>query len=310
MYLNHLRLIVPLLLVAILSSPVMLAEVSSPADPPKAFLADVDSYVLDSSVHEDRQYQISVALPRTYQESEHSYPVLYALDANSEFGIIAETVRLLAIGKKVPEMVVVGIGYPTGGRYMYSVKYRTLDYTPTVDEKWLAEEKSRNLPELSIPAGTGGAPKFLQFIRKQLIPLIEKQYRVKSDDRILLGHSFGGLFTTYTLFQRNRLFQHFVIGSPSLWWHDRVMFNVEEEYAQTHKSLPARVFISVGSDEDKYKDKDDDEKTVSPFKEFVKVLEKRNYADFKWESHLFEDETHVSVIPATISRGLRSIYAK
>lgn len=308
MYLNRSWLIVPLLLVATLSSPITPAEVSSLAVPPKAFLADVDNYVLNSSVHQDRQYQISVALPITYKDSNQSYPVLYSLDANGEFGIIAETARILAMGKEVPELIVVGIGYPTGGRFLYSVKYRTLDYTPTVDEKWLAKEKSRGLPELLIPAGTGGAPKFLQFIRKQLIPHIEKKYRVKSDDRVLLGLSLGGLFTTYALFQGDGLFQRFVIGSPSLWWQDRVMFNVEEEYAQTHKSLPARVFISVGSDEDKYND--DDEQTVSPFKEFVKVLEKRNYANFKWESHLFEGETHVSFVPATISRGLRRIYAK
>ncbi len=309
MYLNHSWLIiVPLLFVATLFSPITPAEVSSPVAPPKAFLADIDNYVLDSSVHQDRQYQISVALPRTYKDSNQSYPVLYSLDANGEFGIIAETARMLAMEEKVPEIIVVGIGYPSGGRFLYSVKYRTLDYTPTVDEKWLVEEKSRGLPEFLIPAGTGGAPKFLQFIRQQLVPFIEKKYRVKSDDRILLGHSFGGLFTTYALFQGNGLFQRFVIGSPSLWWHNRVIFNVEKEYAQTHKSLPARVFISVGSDEDKYND--DNEQTVSPFKEFVKVLEKRNYADFKWESHLFEDETHVSVIPATISRGLCRIYAK
>lgn len=302
MYLNHLRLIIPLWLVAILSSPIMLAEVSSPADPPKAFLADIDNYVLTSSVHQDRQYQISVALPITYKNSNQSYPVLYSLDANGEFGIIAETARMLAMEKKIPQLIVVGIGYPTGGRFLYSVKYRTLDYTPTVDEKWLAEEKSLGLPEILVPAGTGGAPKFLQFIRQQLIPFIEKKYRVKAEDRVLLGHSLGGLFTTYALLQGDGLFQRFVIGSPSLWWQDRVMFKVEDKYAQTHKALPARVFISAGSN--------DTERVVPTFKDFVTVLKKRNYVDFKWESHSFENETHISVVPATISRGLRSIYAQ
>lgn len=304
MYFNRSWLMVSLLVVVGLWSPITSAEVASSTTPPppQAFLADVDNYVLDSSVHKERQYQISVALPMTYKTSNQTYPVLYSLDANGEFGTIAEIARMLAMERQIPELIVVGIGYPTGGRFLYSVKYRTLDYTPTVDEKWLAEEKSQGLPDILIPAGTGGAPKFLQFIEKQLIPFMEKTYRVKADDRVLLGHSLGGLFTTYALFQGNGLFQRFVIGSPSLWWQDRVMFKVEEQYAQTHKALPARVFIAAGSN--------DTERVVPTFKDFVAVLEKRNYAELKWESHSFENETHISVVPVTVSRGLRSIYAK
>jgi predicted alpha/beta superfamily hydrolase len=317
MYLNRSWLLVPLLLIATLFSPITLAEkVSSPTAPPKAFLADIDNYVLDSSVPKDRQYQISVALPITYKESKQSYPVLYSLDANGTFGTIAETARLLAMKGNgnptpIPELIVVGIGYPVGGRIEYAInnKYRNLDCTPTATNEWLAEEnkeqKFKDLP-VNSPIPGGGASEFLQFIRKQLIPFIESKYRVISTDRALLGYSLCGLFTTYVLFQEpwNKLFQRLVISSPSFWWDDKIIFHIEKQYAKTHPALPlpTRVFISVGSEEGPM--------MVSDFEEFVNVLKERKYTNLKWESHTFKNEDHYSVVPATISRGLRSIYVK
>lgn len=267
-------------------SSIVQAEVSS-ADMPEPFLADIDTYVFTSSVHKDRQFQISVALPRTYKESEKSYPVLYSLDANSEFGMVVETARLLTLDEAIPELIIVGIGFPVGGRFLFSADYRRLNYTPT-------ELKAQN---------TGGAPKLLEFMRRQLMPFIEKKYRVNSDDKAIFGHSLGGLFSTYALLRSNGLFQRFIIGSPSLHWDDHVMFKLEKEYATTHTALPAKVFVSAGS-------KEDQKLIVSHFKKFVKVLKQRNYADLQWTSHIFEGETHISVVPATISRGLRSIYSE
>lgn len=281
---------------AALWSTIAQAEISS-ADMPKAFLAGIDTYVLTSSVHKERQFQISVALPVTYKDSEQSYPVLYSLDANAEFGMVVETARLLALDEAIPELIIVGIGYPAGGRYGHSVPYRRLDYTPTV--LTTKEKKERVLFPLDQP--TGGAPKLLEFMRQQLIPFIEKKYRANPDDRAVFGHSLGGLFSTYALFQTDPVFQRFIIGSPSLLWDAGVMFQVEEKYAEAHTALPAKVFVSIGA-------KEDYELGMVDFEKFVKVLEKRNYSDLQWNSHIFKDETHVSVLPATISRGLRTVY--
>lgn len=59
------------------------------ADAPGAYLGDVKSEVLQSQVDPERSFQISVALPISYAGSNNRYPVIYALDANGEFGIAA-----------------------------------------------------------------------------------------------------------------------------------------------------------------------------------------------------------------------------
>jgi len=63
---------------------------------PPAYVAGTESRVMTSS-KTGRPYQVSVALPRGYEASSASYPVLYALDANGEFGIVVETARLLQL---------------------------------------------------------------------------------------------------------------------------------------------------------------------------------------------------------------------
>jgi len=273
------------------------AEVSS-ASMPKPFLGNVDTYVFNSLVHQEHhQFQISVAVPRTYQASEKSYPVLYSMDANSEFGIVVETARLLAMEGTIPELIIVGVGFPVGGYFMSTLERRRFDYTPTV----LTSDKEKKRVRFPLDQAGGGAPKLLEFMRQQLMPFIEKKYRAQSDDRAVFGHSLGGLFTTYALFQSERLFQRFILGSPSLLWDAGVMFKVEEEYAKAHTALPAKIFVSI-ADNEGY------EQAMPDFNRFVKALEQHNYTDLHWTAHIFEGETHVSVLPATISRGLRTIY--
>ncbi len=274
------------------------------ADVPAAFLSNVETHVLNSKVHKDRKFQLSVALPPSYTSSAHvRYPVIYSLDANGEFGLIAETARILAVEQLIPEAIVVGLGYPTGGHFMFSIKYRELDYTPTVDKKLLEEYKAkaeRGVPDMFIPVGNGGGADFLAFIRDQVIHFIDSNYRTTPDDRTLLGHSLGGLFTFYAAFTSDGLFNRYVIGSPSLWWDNRALFEVEENYSKKHQALKATIFMGAGSN--------DSDQVVSTFKPMTDTLMKRGYQDLKLTVHIFPDETHMSVLPACVSRGLRNVF--
>lgn len=253
------------------------------SDTPDDFIRDVDTWVTTSAA--DRTYKISVALPANYTETGEPYRVLYVTDANAEFGMAVETARLNA-----PGTVVVGIGYDNPGQgFAASGVPRTLDLTPT----------------RIAAADSGGAPEFLAFLRDELVPHVESEYHVDADDRALMGHSFGGLFATYTLLHNEGLFDRFVIASPSIWWDDRTILEMEQEYADAHDSLDARVFLSVGSLEE----------TTSGFPmtsdmtNLARTLAERGYEGLELGAHVFEDETHLSVIGAAFSRGIRYIYA-
>lgn len=269
--------LIPALLTILNSVPSFAqAQASRPA-----FLADVTSSVIKAS-STGRSYQVSVALPDGYGKQHAPYPVLYAADANPEFGTVVETARVFA---EIPGLVVVGIGYPNSGQGFAWVP-RALDLTTTPDPK--------------APGTNGGAAAFLRFIRNDLVPYIERTYDV-SQDRAWFGHSFGGLFGIYALFNNDGLFRRFIIGSPSLWQGSPTIKAADQSFAATGKPLSAKVFFSVGLRESSG--------MVGDLRAFIAMLEQRHYTDLEYEVHYFEDETHLSVIPVTISKGLRYIYA-
>jgi len=272
-----------------------------------AVLTDSKSWIMTASVSK-RAYQISVALPDGYRKDHPAYSVLYAADANAEFGTVVETARLLSFSKEIPELIIVGIGYPNPGQgFKASNAARTLDFTPTADPAWVTESAQESLAKELPPAeASGGAAEFLSFIRGELVPSIEQEYNVSHEDRAWFGHSFGGLFGTYALFHNEGLFTRFVIGSPSLWWNHRAIFAAEESFAASRKPLPARVFFSVGLLEQRMAPQ---MPMVTDLRAFLDTLDRRKYKGLEFQAHFFEGETHGSVVPATISRGLRFVYA-
>src|SRR5438105_14104212 len=80
-----------------------------------------------------RDYRLFVSLPESYAASDSiRYPVLYVLDGNGFFGIATETHRLLRLRAEVPELIIVGIGYPVSSFSETSIP-RWMDYTPSAD---------------------------------------------------------------------------------------------------------------------------------------------------------------------------------
>jgi len=284
------RLTPLLLLTAIGCSSEKEAATTELWEPFAGALADTQRRSLTSEIT-GRKYQISVALPENYSTSNESYPVLYAVDANGEFGTVVEAARLLRLDELVPELIIVGIGYPVG-RYSNARELRRVDLRPAEDP---TEDSSEN---------SDGATRFLDFIRRELIPLVELEFRANPTGRAFYGHSLGGQFALFALFEGEGTFERVIAGSPGI----RKLFQRESAYAKSYDSLPAKLFLSSGILEDgrvvnvRYGNR------LSDVKEFVATLESRNHKGLQIKTAYFEDETHVSVIPATISRGLRVIY--
>ena len=272
-----------------------------------AFLEDVESFTMTLEAS-GREYSISVALPYDYADSAKTYAVLYGLDANGQFGTLVETARMLRFGEQIPQLIIVGIGYPFGGRQLNAEPHRIIDFFPVLERGWI-EVARPNWPEPIPVYDTGHANQFLEFITAELIPLIEARYRVDSRDRAIYGHSGGGWFSLYAILEGAGTFRRAIIGSPSLWWGHGLMFDLEAAYAERNESLPARVFLSVGADEPNtpFADIDCFCMTINVGR-LTDTLEKRKYKDFEWTTHIFEGENHNSVVPPTISRGLRYIY--
>jgi predicted alpha/beta superfamily hydrolase len=252
----------------------------------------------------DQDLLLFIKLPWTYEKDDKTYPVLFTLDANRHFLIFSTTSLIFETpGLNTQEIVIVGIGYQldndrTRGFSQYGL-WRTRDLTPIrreeIEQYW-STHPALILPGENAAVKTGGAHQFLEAIQKEIIPFIEADYRVQSNERGLAGYSYGGLFTLYTLFSAPEIFSRYFAGSPSMW---DVLFEYEKNYASTHQDLPVKLFMTAGGRE---------KETCKGIKKMVERLHSRSYPGLEVITHFFAGEGHMSGAAAAFSRALSVLY--
>lgn len=231
-------------------------------------------------------FRLYISLPDDYEKSDKKYPVLYLLDGDIAYGMATSIARYLQFGNNIPELIIVGIGYGALNRSAGNMRKR--DYTISV---------KRGKP------GTGGAPKFRTFLKEELIPYIDTTFRTNPGDRTISGYSLGGLFAIYTMFTEPGLFNRYIIGSPHLLWDNFKIFNVQEDAFKKLDDINAKVFISVGSEED-------EEKYFNPIDEMVTRIEEKEFKSLKLDAKVFDGGTHLLCPPEALAYGLVSVFSK
>ena len=255
----------------------------------------------------DQKFIINVGLPPNYSQENTKYPVVYVTDAGSNFSGLMSSLPLMQLVNDLPHFILIGIDYKSK-KSNDSMSLRNRDLTPTNDSIWMSDQKEMykifgDLPE----AEPGGAKEFLEFIDHKVKPLINDIYHVNSSDQTYCGFSLGGLFGLFTLFTSPKSFNRYVIGSPSIWWDNKHILQIEEEYSKNNKELPAKIFMSAGDLEEE--GDSDAFRMVTNIKSLSKTLKKRNYEGLTIKTVILEDETHCSAVAATLNRGLRSVFS-
>lgn len=149
-----------------------------------------ERFTLDSAVIPGRRYHIHVRLPEGYAAAPDArYPIVYLLDGDSTLAMLAPLHLFMTYEDRVPEVIMVGIGYGTFGEG----NRRSADYSAPV-------------PGLAVPDG-GGAPMFARVLREELVPQIEARFRADANRRILVGQSRGGQFLLWSAW-----------NEPEAWW--------------------------------------------------------------------------------------------
>ena len=139
-----------------------------------------DSFVIEDGCN-GGVYEISVALPFSYQNSHKTYPVLVVLNADLAFLTTVETTRTQSSANEISEILVVGISYPDKESSQVSQQQRIHDFTPVSFQNL---KKSNNiflkqlLDEFAkkgfvLETAFGGASNFLNFLTSDLIPFFK-----------------------------------------------------------------------------------------------------------------------------------------
>ena len=216
--------------------------------------------------------QIQVYLPAGYEGASAKYPVLYLLDGGYHFHHVTGIVQFLSSQGLIPQTIVVAIKNVDRNR----------DFLPTHIEK---------------APTSGGAEKFLTFITNELIPYIEDNYRTQPY-RILVGHSFGGTFTTYTFLEKPGTFNSYFAISPYLHWDEQWLIT-QAETALKPSYIKNKYFYMTLGDEPPY---------IPAIDKFTSLIETKAPENLEFTyTHMIE-ETHGSIPHLSIYHGLEKLY--
>ena len=249
-------------------------------------------------------FKIRVLLPPTIPGETTRFPVVYMTDVHEGFIIGEDEMRLMMLGD-VPRFIAVGIGNASAGNIMEALLIRARDLTHV---QFTAEVGGSfpiaNMVKPSV--GTGGAAQFLSFIRDELKPVINKRYPTDPNDNCYWGDSLGGLFGTYVLFTQPDTFNRYIIGSPSLWWSKEDVLGIAEKYLAAHSDIKAKIFLGVGGLEEG--GPGSDFRMVTNTLKLERMLKNKNMTGVTVTSHVFPDETHTTVAPMNLIRGLVAVF--
>ncbi len=273
---------------ALLISSAVLFQANVQAQELPAYTLPMTEVIAIHAEANNKDYELYVQLPKSYKETNANYPLIVVNDVRFAFPSTIGALQLMG-GQDTQEAIIVGISYSKGDDIRVS---RTRDYTPT------HSPNEKNGHSIEARKASGHAKEYMNFIADQVIPLMQKNYRVDANNKVFVGHSFGGLLGTYILLHKPEIFNHYIIGSPSLWYDKGVMFKMESEYAKNQKSLSANVMMYVGALET----------AVNPMVDDLLKLEKqlrsRNYQHLKLHVEVLKDENHHTVFPSLVSKGL------
>ncbi|NND08506.1 MAG: hypothetical protein HKN87_19165 [Saprospiraceae bacterium] len=118
--------------------------------------------------------------------------------------------------------------------------------------------------------------------------------------KLLIGHSFGGLFVLHTLVNHPGIFNSYLAIGPSLWWDDqRLVIHQMDSFLLNQKDLRGHVYMTMGNEGGSM---------LGGTWKFTALLEERGSKELLWKFDLMPDQTHGSVVHLSTYNGLEYIF--
>lgn len=237
-------------------------------------------------------FVVSVQLPESYyKEKNVNYPCVYLLDANFHFPTLASAIKQYEKGGLLPPMILVGIGYKS---------FKLMDSLRVRDYLFPAALASDEMNAI------GGGKNFDKFIKNELIPSIDSTYRTNKTNRSLLGHSFGGYFSLFSLLNqtetKNSTFKNFTSASPSLWYNNFYMNRLVNKLQEKPYKDTLNIYLTVGGLEN-------DEWNIQPVNKIGQAIRQSNTKDINFQYKVFSELDHMDVSTISFLKSLQTFYS-
>lgn len=230
------------------------------------------------------QRKLLIYTPSDYR-ADKKYQVIYVLDGEFHFIPTVGIVNALVSTGLMPDSIVVAI----------KTSIRVRDYLPSIVDKPLSSQQKwiqSKFPRF------GQANNFIQFIEKELIPFIDKNYSALPN-RTLIGHSNAGVFALHTLLTAPSLFTNHLIISPAPWWGDDEINSLFSQLKQRDEKVANNIFLTVATEGNSY---------YSHASRITANLASSAPKNLHWTFEHLENKTHETTILPSIYKGLSTLY--
>ena len=243
------------------------------------------------------------------------WPSLTMTDGNAVIGTAVDAMRAQSpytSGTNLIPGVLVAVGYPTDDAY--DPFRRSWDLGPPPGTSY--PPFWPGTPEVR----TGGGAEMARFLLEDLRGFLAGQVRLDPARQGLFGHSFGGLFALWLLFNRPDAFSHWIAASPAITWEDS--FLLAHLAAFRPDGRPLRVHLSAGEwegdelapfqtgaeDADQRLADKAKTRTIAAAMEMAAHLARLPGLTVQYET--YAGETHMSVLPVAVNRALHCVFAR
>lgn len=223
--------------------------------------------------------------------TKQTFPVVYLLDGDAHFFSVMSLIQQLSevnMNMVLPQMILIGITNTD----------RTRDLTPT------HITSDHDIPDSTFFMTSGGSEKFTSFIEKELIPFVDSLYPA-SPYRVLIGHSYGGLFCVNTLLNHTKLFNGYVAIDPTLDWDNNLIVNQAREILSRNDFQGTSLYLSIANQG--YSDTETSKDNAASF-DLAKYLDSNGKNNLKYNWHYYKDDNHGSVPFISEYDGLRFLF--
>jgi len=227
-------------------------------------------------------YNIYAVAPSTSETSD-VLPCILFMDGDDQFSAAADAYRVLRKAKKIPPLLLVGVGY--GASYSKPANRRGRDYTPT---------------QHSDEPTSGGANAFLSFLSTSLWPELQHRFPIDDRSRGIAGHSLGSLLVLHALWHEPPFFNRFLASSPSIWWDDRSILRIAEDRHRRNPLLTGNLFLSVGEADSK--------SMTGDLTILEQWLESAPFSGLTVTTERFPKRNHFNALPDAFRGGLMTLY--
>lgn len=217
---------------------------------------------------------ILIRTPPKYREGGRSYPVVYVLDGEWNFEFVASYLDYMADNEVYPQMIVAGVKNVNRNR----------DYIPRADAHF---------------ADTGEADEFLEFVKDEWITDVESNYPTNGE-RIIIGHSFGGVFALHAFFKEPSLFAANIALGSSAWIGEGVLYEEANALFASEESAQGFVYMAVGEG--------DGGPTVPSSKRLAEIFQEKAPDSLEWTFSITPQTDHFKNVPSGLHEAFMTFF--